>query len=413
MENYKILGQNQVSGVSSQSVAFLVGSTSEFTPIAAYSANGITWTEVNLPADNLRTGYGNGKFVAHSSYPLSSYYSIDLITWTQGSYSSSYPGDWSSVAYGNGRFIALPQYGIDGAYSTDGITWTNATLPADLEWTSVTYADNKFVAVAGNSIAVYYSTDAITWASTTISEVQGQGFSSVAYGDGKFVAVQRQFLNEGETNYNTSEFVYSTNGISWTRSTMPINGHWGSIAYGNDRFVALVYSGTVVAAYSTNGIVWSGGSNALAVNTNILVYGGGKFITGGFYGTNYSTDGITWTAASLPGTMFTNRGTAGLLEIASPFTQYTVPSATQASISSISVINNDSVSHTYSVGIVKASDTATAGITATQTIIPTRTIEPGVVDEIVGGITLSAGDQIRTNSDSTDLTVHVYGVEIS
>lgn len=98
---------------------------------------------------------------------------------------------------------------------------------------------------------------------------------------------------------------------------------------------------------------------------------------------------------------------------ASEANQYTTPASTQTSISSISVINNDTVSHTYSVGIVKAADSGTAGISATQTIIPTRTIEPGAVDEIVGGITLSAGDQIRTDSDSTDLTVHIYGVEIS
>ena len=99
--------------------------------------------------------------------------------------------------------------------------------------------------------------------------------------------------------------------------------------------------------------------------------------------------------------------------VAQDATQYTTPASTQTSISSISVMNNDSVSHTYSVGVVKAADAATDGISAIQTLIPTRTIEPGVVDEIVGGITLSAGDQIRTNSDSTDLIVHVYGVELS
>jgi hypothetical protein len=99
--------------------------------------------------------------------------------------------------------------------------------------------------------------------------------------------------------------------------------------------------------------------------------------------------------------------------VAQSSTVYAAPALTQTSISSISVINNDTVSHTYSLGVVKAADTGTAGISATQTLIPTRTIEAGVVDEIVGGITLSAGDQIRTNSDSTDLIVHVYGVELS
>jgi hypothetical protein len=51
-------------------------------------------------------------------------------------------------------------------------------------------------------------------------------------------------------------------------------------------------------------------------------------------------------------------------------------------------------------------------LSSTQTIIPTRSIEPNVVDEIVGGITLSAGDQIRIYSESPDLIAQVYGVEI-
>jgi hypothetical protein len=48
-----------------------------------------------------------------------------------------------------------------------------------------------------------------------------------------------------------------------------------------------------------------------------------------------------------------------------------------------------------------------------QTIIPARSIEPSAVDEIVGGITLSAGDQVIVFSESSDLVVQVYGVEIA
>jgi hypothetical protein len=52
-------------------------------------------------------------------------------------------------------------------------------------------------------------------------------------------------------------------------------------------------------------------------------------------------------------------------------------------------------------------------LSASQTIIPTRSIEPNVVDEIIGGITLSEGDQIRIYSESPDLIAQVYGVEIA
>jgi len=99
---------------------------------------------------------------------------------------------------------------------------------------------------------------------------------------------------------------------------------------------------------------------------------------------------------------------------------YTVPSNTQASISSISLVNTSNVAEDYYLGVVRAEDVNTSVdendlliISNAQKIIPTRSIEPNQVDEIVGGITLSAGDQIRVYSESDDLIVQVYGVEIA
>jgi hypothetical protein len=46
-------------------------------------------------------------------------------------------------------------------------------------------------------------------------------------------------------------------------------------------------------------------------------------------------------------------------------------------------------------------------------MIPTKTLATGASDELVGGITLSAGDQIRIFSTSPDIYAHIYGVEIS
>lgn len=99
--------------------------------------------------------------------------------------------------------------------------------------------------------------------------------------------------------------------------------------------------------------------------------------------------------------------------IATDYTVYTVPSATSSALSSMIIANNSGSSATYKTGIVKSADSGTAGISNTQTIIPTKTIAAGEIDEIVGGITLSAGDQIRIYSESPDLTVHIYGTEIS
>ena len=99
---------------------------------------------------------------------------------------------------------------------------------------------------------------------------------------------------------------------------------------------------------------------------------------------------------------------------------YTVPENTQAAISSISIINSSNTNQNYYLGVIRFADVATSieingnySISDAQIIIPTRSIEPNTVDEITGGITLSAGDQIRVYSESPDLIVQVYGVEIA
>jgi hypothetical protein len=92
---------------------------------------------------------------------------------------------------------------------------------------------------------------------------------------------------------------------------------------------------------------------------------------------------------------------------------YTVPANTQASISSISIINNGASSGSYYLGVIKSEDAGTPGISTTQQIIPNKVLAAGETDEIVGGITLSSGDRIRIYSASSDIYVHIYGVEIA
>jgi len=132
-----------------------------------------------------------------------------------------------------------------------------------------------------------YSTDGITWAAGTMpSELN---VSSVAYGNNKFVAVAQ----------SSNKAVYSTDGINWTESTLPSNSVWSSVAYGNNKFVAAVGNGST-AAYSTDGINWTA-STLLSGFSWRITYGNGKFVAVGAGSTAaYSTDGITWTASTLP-----------------------------------------------------------------------------------------------------------------
>ena len=93
--------------------------------------------------------YGNGKFVAVASDSNIAAYSTDGINWTQSTLPTS--ANWQSVTYGNGKFVAVAYRSNIAAYSTDGINWTQSTLPTSAYLQSVTYGNEKFVAVASDS----------------------------------------------------------------------------------------------------------------------------------------------------------------------------------------------------------------------------------------------------------------------
>lgn len=91
-------------------------------------------------------------------------------------------------------------------------------------------------------------------------------------------------------------------------------------------------------------------------------------------------------------------------------TAYNVPASREAIVSSILFCNRAASAMTLCATVVTATDTDAAtdqyiysglAIPANDTFIATI------------GITLSAGDQIRVNPSNSNLTVMVFGVEIS
>ena len=115
-----------------------------------------------------------------------------------------------------------------------------------------------FVAIGLRGTAAY-STDGTTWTQTTISETSGP-WSSVCYGNGKFVAICGYIFAEQSSN----AFAYSTDGINWTEGTISeTSRNWNSICYGNDKFVAVADSGYF--AYST-GVLNEIPSDAIILN---------------------------------------------------------------------------------------------------------------------------------------------------
>jgi hypothetical protein len=338
---------------------------------SAISTDGITWTATTMPESTYwqSVTYGDNKFVAVSYIGGYSAYSSNGIAWS----GTTLPADayWVSVTYGDNKFVAVGYFHDSAAYSTDGIDWTQNSLPGGSQrWNSVAYGKGKFVAVATYANFVAHSTDGINWGT---GEVSFQPWKQVAYGNDKFVIMA------------TSYAAYSDDGITWTQTTLPINEMPRSIAYGNGKFVAMTNSMNSLS--STDGITWIATSLPGISSTYYAVaYGGDKFValTSNDFVFLTSTDGITWEINSYPAEEINSSNNTFRSVVAGP----TLPGF-QAPGYSLNILSN------------------------AQTIIPTRSIEPNVVDEIIGGITLSEGDQIRIYSESPDLIAQVYGVEIS
>lgn len=163
---------------------------------------------------------------------------------------------------------------------------TQADIPTTPTSLPVTYKK-----VSGELSASGWSTSDEGWKENTLPASRYWG--SVVYGDGKYVA----------TANGSDKGAYSTDGISWTEMSMPASLKWYSVTYGNGKFVAIA-SETDKGAYSADGITWTEMSMPASRNWRTITYGNGKFVAmeiGSDKGA-YSTDGITWTEFTLPAT---------------------------------------------------------------------------------------------------------------
>ncbi len=250
--------------------------------IVAYSYDGMTWNTATTPVDGILRSivYGNNKFVAVGYYGNSTVgyssrciYSTNGITWTKATIPVD--AEWRSVTYGAGKFVAIANNSNYAAYSTDGITWTQSTLPASDYWHAIAYSGSgKFVVTGGQtSKAVAYSTDGITWTQLTLPFSLVTQWNSIAYGNGKFVAVGG---SGGPSNGILSQCMYSTDGINWNISDIP-SAVWMSIAYLDDKFWAIAPD-TSLCAYSEDGINWNLAKLPHNGKWYDITYGNGKFV---------------------------------------------------------------------------------------------------------------------------------------
>jgi hypothetical protein len=193
----------------------------------------------------------------------------------------------------NSTLVAIATGSNTTTRSVDGgINWTGGgNMPSSANWSSVAYGDGTWVAVAtSSSTENAYSTDGgQTWTAGAALPASAN-WRHVAYGGGKFVAVA-----SGGT-----QAAYSTdNGATWTTATLPASTDWSDVTFGNNRFVAISEASGTTAAYSLNGIDWEA-STIPSAQYRAVTYGQGTFLAVSLTTAAASSpDGVVWTSRTI------------------------------------------------------------------------------------------------------------------
>ncbi len=229
--------------------------TSDGWRVATQVTTGVSW---------YATTYGAGRFVVvgHGAMVATSAHASAWVLHPAPA------GQWQSVTYGAGRFVALSARadGLEEMTSSDVEHWRARPGPRG-EWTGVAYGYGRFVAVSAEGQFIT-SLDGLSWSPTwTRSEFLP---NSVAYGNGRFVAVDSA---QGDA-------LISLDGVNWSFYPVSTPGAaWFAVAYGNGVFSAFNPAGW--AATSMLGYVWVTHPTPAPQQINAATFGCGGFVATG------------------------------------------------------------------------------------------------------------------------------------
>jgi hypothetical protein len=160
---------------------------------------------------------------------------------------------------------------------------------------SIAYGNGSFVAVSaatstqnGNpNDKAMTSPDGITWTSRTAAAPAMYG---LVFGGSQFVAVGA-----------SGKVMTSPDGATWNVQASPTTNTWSAIAYGNGKFIAVAQSGTGNRVMtSPDGVNWTAGTSSADNAWTSVAFGNGTFVAVAATGTGNrvmtSPDGSTWTA---------------------------------------------------------------------------------------------------------------------
>jgi hypothetical protein len=291
--------------------------------------------------------------------------------------------------------------------------FANSISPIDTASSVVAFGNNVFVRVAGRNSAssvASYSTNGVTWTTTTMPS--SQRWSAVTFANNRFVAVS------GASGVPSTAAATSINGITWTAATLPSSSTWTSVAFGNNVFAAVSGDGvaSTAAATSTDGTTWVARTLPTSSQWRSIAFGNGAFATVSNSTAGLrSTDGITWTASTLPNSFWSQVafGNGIFLAGAAPVGTTNIATSTNGTTWTARSIGWPSGTDTY-----YGTDSVVFGALSDYTSnreysLYNYLLLPSEVTSIKSGITLQAGAQVRAESISgLDTAINIFGVEL-
>ena len=231
---------------------------------------------------------------------------------------------WINPVYGHKKYItfATGSSSSEVYSSPDGKTWTYKTSLSGVSSARLFFDGEYFYAFTTANGSIYRSSDGSSWTSIgTVPAMMGtfSGHTAgLAYRNGTFV-----IGCWNSTDYR-ADIWYSTNGcVSWTQVTIPNYNPtsrrtlFRGLAAGSDGF-AIAFSDTTSNAinlfYSSNGSSWSKSTLAISTGGATELIDDGKYIytartdSGAYSGYKSSGDG-NWSSITLGGLLGEN-GTA-------------------------------------------------------------------------------------------------------
>jgi hypothetical protein len=225
--------------------------------------------EVN--ASNVLRLYVNGSYVITGNTALTTAWTHIALTRSNGTTSLFVGGVLQSATYSDTNvYLARPMViGVDYAGNTRLTGYIDEfRISKDVSRYQAGFTPpiTAFSNDVNTTILLHF--DGANASTNIISTVIKGNISCLTYGNGKFVALAS----------GSSIAHYSTDGITWNSTNLPVSSTWSSVTYGNGLFVGVsnALAPSVGSLYSTDGITWY--SYNLLVTADKVSYGQGVFV---------------------------------------------------------------------------------------------------------------------------------------